>query len=94
MSVLIKKIVYTAEIVDAILEQDGTWEVTITEGQTDKTSIMKVLRNELNMTIPELKSILNYIDKFKFQGTRAEVLKLQHAFKNVGVIVNTVRLIN
>lgn len=80
------------EIVDAILEQDGTWEINIENGQTDKVAIMKVLRNELNMTISQLKSILKDIDKFKFQGTRAEVAKFEYAFKNVGIKTSIVRL--
>lgn len=80
------------EIVDAILEQDGTWEISIVESQSDKVSIMKVLRDELNMKISELKNMIKDIGKFKYQGTDAEVAKFEYAFKKVGIKTSIVRL--
>ena len=72
-------------IIEAIIEQDGTWSLEIKSKDKDRVLIMKTLKKELNLGIDKIKDILKNFDNLKLYGIRAEMEKMAYAFSKADI---------
>jgi hypothetical protein len=76
----------------AILEEQGTWALTVSEEGTNVIRVMKVLREALALPLAEVRLLRQRIPDEVITGTAAEVERLRRLLAEEGVSANIEKL--
>lgn len=79
------------EIRDAILQQEGEWGLVI-EGSNKASSVLAILRRELNLSLNEIARLRKLIPGIVLTGTKTEMEKLKEVLSINNISTSILKL--